>query len=84
MTAVIERCAMCGGDLGSARVIVGGQTFHPRCSHDARDHRIAELEAKRMAIIRHIDAVVWNFEHSTVTVEEHERAWRNVLAEAIK
>lgn len=46
--------------------------------------RIAELEAKRMAIIRQIDAVVWNFERFTVTAEEHERAWRNVLAEAMK
>lgn len=84
MTAVFERCAKCGGILGAMRVMVGGEAFHPRCSHDARDHRIAELEAKRMAIIRQIDAVIWNFEHSTVTVDEHERAWRNVLAEAMK
>lgn len=49
-----------------------------------KDDRIAELEAKRMAIIRQIDAVIWNFERSTVTLNEHERAWRNVLAEAMK
>lgn len=45
--------------------------------------RIAELEAQRLALVRQIDAVVWNFEHGTVTAEEHERAWRNVHAVAI-
>lgn len=45
LTAVYERCAMCGGVLGAARVIVSGEVFHSRCSHDARDQRIAELEA---------------------------------------
>ena len=46
-------------------------------------NRIAELEADRLALIRQIDAVVWNFEHGTVTEAEHERAWRNVLASAL-
>lgn len=45
MTAVFERCAKCGGVLGAFRVQVAGEAFHPRCSHDARDHRIADLEA---------------------------------------
>lgn len=41
--------------------------------------------AKRLAIEEGgMDAVVWNFERFTVTAEEHERAWRNVLAEAMK
>lgn len=61
MTAVIERCAMCGGDLGSARVIVGNQTFHPRCSHDARDQRIAELEA----VLIRIAALAYSYNAET-------------------
>ena len=44
-TSAFEKCAMCGGVLGVFRVLVGGEAFHPRCSHDGRDHRIAELEA---------------------------------------
>lgn len=45
MNTAVERCVLCGGVLGSFRVLVGGEPFHPRCSHDGRDHRIAELEA---------------------------------------
>ena len=53
-SAVFEKCAICGGVLGAFRVVIAGETVHPRCSHDARDHRIAELEA----LLRRIDAVV--------------------------
>jgi hypothetical protein len=37
-----------------------------------------------MAILSLIDAVVLNFEHGTLTLEEHERAWRNVLASSLQ
>lgn len=52
-SAVCEKCAMCGGVLGSFRVMVGSEAFHPRCSHDARDHRIGQLEAALREIATH-------------------------------
>lgn len=40
-----DACGMCGGALGKFRVVISGKPFHATCSHDARDHRIADLEA---------------------------------------
>lgn len=54
-TAVTERCALCGGYLPDVRVIVGGQKFHVRCSHDGRDHRIAELEAALRVVLAELE-----------------------------
>lgn len=42
--AVFEKCSLCGGVLGTFRVMVGGEAFHPRCSHDGRDIRNTDLE----------------------------------------
>lgn len=60
-SAVVEICAQCGGELGTTRVEIGGQLFHVRCSHDARDDRIIALEIAIRAALsfvqgRHADS----------------------------
>lgn len=52
-SAVVEKCARCGGVLGAFRIVVGGEVFHTRCSHDARDHRIEALELALHRIAGH-------------------------------
>lgn len=59
-SAAFERCALCGGVLGAFRIMVGGEAFHRRCSHDARDQRVEDLEVALRAALsflqeRHAD-----------------------------
>ncbi len=53
-SAVPTICSLCGGGLGDVRVMVAGQQFHIRCTHVAREARIAELEAELRSVRQRI------------------------------